>query len=283
MDRIVTARRRHGQVFDVRTRSGQALAVEAGASSPEAAGPAPMELMLVSLATCAGATLEEVVAKMRHPARDMRVLVDGVRATSVPRVWTDISLVYLLRSDLPEVRLRRAMQVTERTCSAYGMLSKVATMSSDIIGIGKVAADRTLDVRRRVLRPGRTVAETRFDGEDAPEVTWVGGVRPGTGDEPGEVVGSAGVYPEPDPGGRPGWRIRGMATDETVRGIGVGAFILDGVLDHVREGGGGLVWANVRLAAREFYASRGFVAVTDVFDIPDVGPHVRMETTLPAP
>lgn len=279
MDRIVTARRRHGQIFDVRTRSGHDVAVEAGSSGPEAAGPGPMELMLVSLSTCAGSTLEEVVGKMRHPARDIRVLVAGQRASSVPRVWTDISLTYLLRSDLPESRLRRALQVTERTCSAYGMISKVATMTSEIIGVGRVASERTLGVRRRVLRPGRSEEETRFAGEDGPDVAWFGAVRATGVDEPGEVVGSAGVYPEPSPDGRPGWRIRGMATDEEVRGIGVGALVLDGVLDHVRDGGGGLVWANVRLGARAFYESRGFRAVTDVFDIPDVGPHVRMERT----
>lgn len=277
MDRIVTARQRRDQIFDVRTRSSQHVAVEAGASGPEAAGPGPMELMLVSLATCAGSTLEEVVGKMRYPARDIRVLVDGVRATSPPRVWTDIRLTYLLRSDLSERRLHRAMEVTERVCSAYGMLSQVAAISSEIIGVGRVESTRTLGVRQRVLRPGRTQAETRFDGEDRSEVAWFGAFRPGAGDIPGEVVGSAAVFPEASLEGRSGWRIRGVATDEVVRGMGVGGLILDAVLEHVGAEGGGLVWANVRLTAQAFYESRGFAVVGEVFEVPGVGPHVRMQ------
>ena len=85
------------------------------------------------------------------------------------------------------------------------------------------------------------------------------------------------MFPEASLEGRSGWRIRGVATDEVVRGMGVGGLILDAVLEHVGAEGGGLVWANVRLTAQAFYESRGFAVVGEVFEVPGVGPHVRMQ------
>jgi predicted GNAT family N-acyltransferase len=37
-----------------------------------------------------------------------------------------------------------------------------------------------------------------------------------------------------------------------------------------------LLWCNARTSARDFYAGLGWTVVSEAFDIPDVGPHVRM-------
>jgi predicted GNAT family N-acyltransferase len=73
-----------------------------------------------------------------------------------------------------------------------------------------------------------------------------------------------------------------MATAPEVRGRGFGAALLAASVSHVAGQGGGELWCNARLAAVGFYAARGFEVVSDEFDVPDIGPHVVMATTVPA-
>ena len=47
-----------------------------------------------------------------------------------------------------------------------------------------------------------------------------------------------------------------------------------------REGRAGLLWCNARLPAVGFYQKLGWAAVSDVFEIPTAGPHVKMTKRL---
>jgi predicted GNAT family N-acyltransferase len=49
------------------------------------------------------------------------------------------------------------------------------------------------------------------------------------------------------------------------------------VLVYVARQGGGLLWCNARISARSFYERAGFVTRGDVWDDPNLGPHVKME------
>jgi GNAT superfamily N-acetyltransferase len=99
------------------------------------------------------------------------------------------------------------------------------------------------------------------------------------------AVGS--VLPEePDsdvPAGREGtlaWRVRGMAVRADSRGAGLGTSILEGLLDHVRSQGGGLVWCTARLPAMSLYARAGFGALGSPVDVPGLGAHQVMSFTV---
>jgi GNAT superfamily N-acetyltransferase len=46
------------------------------------------------------------------------------------------------------------------------------------------------------------------------------------------------------------------------------------------EGGPRLLWCNARLGAVGFYERLGWTVVSDVFDIPTVGPHRIMTSVL---
>lgn len=74
------------------------------------------------------------------------------------------------------------------------------------------------------------------------------------------------------------WRVRGMATIADQRSRGLGGRLLEVLLAHVAEHGGGRVWCTVRTGAITFYARYGFEIVSEVFELPGIGPHVRMET-----
>lgn len=137
-------------------------------------------------------------------------------------------------------------------------------------------------LRTAVLRPTWTDRLATYPEDDAPATVHVSAVHGGA------VVGVGTIYPEtppeahrgaiPDAAYAPGaaWRLRGMATDEAVRGTGAGAAVLDGCFAAVRDGGGSFLWCNARSSAAGFYARMGLEPVGDEFDIRDIGPHFVM-------
>ncbi len=269
MERFVRLDRRRTDVFDAETASRQHVVVEAGAyRRPEsAAGPAPTELYLVALASCAAATVEEIVTKMRGDLHGMRVAVDAQRATSVPRIWTDIHLTYVLRSSLPRHRLEHVLDLVDRTCSVSAMVEKAANLSRSLVTVERVDPAITRPLRQRMLRPHQDEHELRVSGEDHPDAAWFAAHLDG------RVVGTAGALPQPTPDGRDGWRVRAMAVEQSLQGAGLGAELLAACLEHANDG---LVWCSAREPAAGFYQAHGFEAVSEVYDEPGVGPHVTM-------
>lgn len=89
------------------------------------------------------------------------------------------------------------------------------------------------------------------------------------------AVGLAG--PEGEPGA---WRVRGMATAPEARGRGAGTAILAALVEHAQRQGATRVWASVRTPARSLYERAGFEAVSDEFEIEQIGPHVIMSLEL---
>jgi predicted GNAT family N-acyltransferase len=71
-----------------------------------------------------------------------------------------------------------------------------------------------------------------------------------------------------------------MATVPAARGRGAGTAVLDALLEHAQSQGAASVWANVRVPARTLYERAGFVPVSDEFEEPMIGPHIRMSRAL---
>jgi predicted GNAT family N-acyltransferase len=143
------------------------------------------------------------------------------------------------------------------------------------ITVDEVPAEVTYALRAAVLRP------------DGGEITWAGDEDPATfhlaARSAGQLVGVVRFSPAPCPWrtATAPWQLRGMATDATVRGSGVGrAMVVDG-LARVAERGGDLVWCDARVAAVGFYERMGFTVVTGEFDKPGIGPHRGMVVELP--
>ena len=152
-------------------------------------------------------------------------------------------------------------------------------------------------LRRAVLRPDQPVASSAYPGDDDPRTAHGAVLAPALpppwsgdgdgGDGPGMpvviAVGTVLVDPPPwDPERREAWRVRGMATAPQWRGRGLGTTVLAALVDHAAAPGDGLVWCNARVPARRLYERAGFAARGEVFDIPGIGPHVRMWRTLGA-
>lgn len=95
-----------------------------------------------------------------------------------------------------------------------------------------------------------------------------------------ELIAVGLVGPEGEPGQ---WRVRGMATVPRFRGRGAGTSVLEALVGRARRGGANEVWANVRLPARTLYERAGFRGDSEVFELPDIGPHLIMRLELDAP
>jgi ribosomal protein S18 acetylase RimI-like enzyme len=154
----------------------------------------------------------------------------------------------------------------------------------DRITVEFVPAWTTWPLRQEVLRPGRAVRDCVYPGEDDPRAAHGAALR--TSVSPGgdlTVVAVGVVMPEAPPWDGDiddGWRLRGMATRSDSRGRGLGRQVLDLLIGHVASRGGGLVWCNARTPALGLYERAGFLARGDVFELPEIGPHLVMWRTV---
>lgn len=140
-----------------------------------------------------------------------------------------------------------------------------------------VERDDVIALRHAVLRTGQPLSTTHFDGDDLPGATHLG-VRDGTG----TLVGVATIHPARSAleGTEPAWRIRGMATDPSVRGTGIGGLLLRRALTEAIARGARLVWCHARVPVVGFYEHEGLVARGDEFDEPLIGPHQYLSIEL---
>lgn len=273
---IVRGRRESTDVFEVETPGGHRLTAQAGGASGQepTAGPAPMELMLASLVTCAGTTIDSILTKMRLAVPALNVVAEGRRADEIPRVFTEIVLEFQVASEAPVDRLQRAIELTERTCSASAMLSRVADVSPRLVQVETVDPSVTRALRRTVLRPHQSIDE--LAAEENPATTWFAARRDG------EVVGSGSIVAEPAPDdvGAAAFRLRAMAVSPDMRGRGLGRVLLGAALDTARRSGATQVWCSARAPARDFYLRAGFRETSGTYEVEHVGPHVRMALDL---
>lgn len=89
-------------------------------------GVRPMELMLLSVGACSAVDVIHILKKARQPVKDCFVEVDGKRAETEPRVFTDIHLKFVIVGDgLNENQVRRAVDLSaDKYCSASIMLKR---------------------------------------------------------------------------------------------------------------------------------------------------------------
>lgn len=103
--------------------------------SPDVGGegkaPRPMQLLLMSHAACTAIDVVHLLKKMRQAPDDIQVESDGERdPDAVPAVFRKIHLHYILRGDLDEKSVEKAIRLsTEKYCSVGAMLSKTADIS----------------------------------------------------------------------------------------------------------------------------------------------------------
>ena len=131
--------------------------------------------------------------------------------------------------------------------------------------IRPVSAAETRPLRKEVLRPHQRLDEVGFAGDGVEGAAHFGAFVNG------EMVATATVHPDEG-----GWRLRGMATRDGFRGRGLGGALVEACIAHAQASGGTMMWCNARLKAADFYRRYGFEARGEVFELPQIGPHLYM-------
>jgi GNAT superfamily N-acetyltransferase len=146
---------------------------------------------------------------------------------------------------------------------------------SRAIRVEPVAVDRIINLRHQVLRQGLPREEAIFEGDRKADALHVGAFD---GDRlVGCVTLHASTWEE-----QPAWQLRGMAVAPGYQKSGIGRALLAAVDEHVAlNGNQSILWCNARVPAAQFYQKHGWQIVSEVFEIPTAGPHVRMVKRTP--
>jgi GNAT superfamily N-acetyltransferase len=146
-------------------------------------------------------------------------------------------------------------------------------MTNDNLKIVKVAVEEIIDLRHAVLRTGLPRETARFSNDGDPQAVHL------AAKDGAKVVGCATVLVNEWDGER-ACQLRGMAVDPSFQRRGVGMKLLVEVDRIAAEKGVGILWANVRKLAVEFYKKCGWEIVSEEFEVPTAGPHFKMARRL---
>lgn len=130
------------------------------------------------------------------------------------------------------------------------------------IEIRAIPVEETYPVRRVVLWPNDAPEVLRRPGDDLPDTVHIGGFLDG------QLVSVASVMHDspPDTQNPAAWRLRGVATLQTVQGQGMGGKVLRRCIAYVAQQNGNLLWCNSRLNAIGFYERLGFQKRGDLME-----------------
>jgi Acetyltransferases len=136
--------------------------------------------------------------------------------------------------------------------------------------VGQVSVDAIIPLRHRMLRQGLPLDSARFPGDDDQATLHFAASESGV-----PVCCLTLMAAEWE--GRDAWQLRGMATASEFQGQGVGRrLFVHAMAEARRMSPERLMWCNARVSAIGFYERVGWGVVSEEFEIPLAGPHVKM-------
>jgi GNAT superfamily N-acetyltransferase len=134
--------------------------------------------------------------------------------------------------------------------------------------------DEIIDLRHAVLRPGFPRDSAIFPGDDAATTRHFAAFLEH------RVVGCLTLH-HSEWQNQPAYHLRGMAIAADLQRQGVGRLLLNAAEAFVLTTPIRILWCNARKIAIPFYRASGWQIMSEEFEIPSVGPHVRMTRSLP--
>lgn len=87
------------------------------------AGPSPVQLLAIALASCMAIDVVDILGKGRHRFTSFRTTLSGVRAPEPPRRLLSVDLRFHLHGAVPEAAVARAVSLSrEKYCSVWHSL-----------------------------------------------------------------------------------------------------------------------------------------------------------------
>ena len=119
------------QQYDAESHSGHHVTLDADAA--HAAGPSPMELVLMALCSCTAVDVVSILQKKREPFTSLTVSAVAEQAPAPPRVFTHIHLTYHLGGKITPKAAEDAVALSKnKYCSVSKMLEKAAAIDYEI-------------------------------------------------------------------------------------------------------------------------------------------------------
>jgi putative redox protein len=122
----------NGLAFEGTAGSGFSVRLDTSPDEGGGSGFSPMELVLVGLASCTAMDVISILKKKRQDVTGFEVRAHGLRADDHPKVFTDITLEYVVRGhNIDPKAVERSIELSEtKYCSVMGTLKKAANIST---------------------------------------------------------------------------------------------------------------------------------------------------------
>lgn len=135
-----------------------------------------------------------------------------------------------------------------------------------------VDAKTILNIRHRVLRQGKPIDSCHFNGDNAATTYHIAAF---TQDK---IIACVSLInnTNKDLQDQQTYQLRGMAVLENYQGQKIGQDLLTQAEKQLVSINIKTVWCNVRIKAIPFYKKNHYFQIGEIFNIPEVGPHVLM-------
>ncbi len=121
--------KQEGLLFEATTAHGS-VDLASGLDEP-GSGVTPMELLATSLGACTAMDVASILVKMRQPLEAFSVEVSGERSEDHPKRFLSLEVVYHLKGELDERKVKRAISLSEeRYCSVEATLRPALPITS---------------------------------------------------------------------------------------------------------------------------------------------------------
>ncbi|MCB0365628.1 MAG: GNAT family N-acetyltransferase [Bdellovibrionaceae bacterium] len=145
--------------------------------------------------------------------------------------------------------------------------------------IETIPSQDTWAFRQKVLLPHLSVEECRFSNDNMSGSFHLGAFVEG------KLTGVASFYPEINENiaysGKNPYRLRQMGTLPEMQKQGIARKLLDTAVSYLQMKNCELLWCHAREKAFPFYEKMGFTYQSDLFDVPNIGPHRLMTLDVP--
>lgn len=96
-------------------------------------GYMPLQLLLISLASCSGSTVVTLLRKMNKDVSGLKVTALGERRTEHPTGFKTIQLSFAVKSEnIDETAIEKAIQLSEQTfCPVWAMLKNSVEITTN--------------------------------------------------------------------------------------------------------------------------------------------------------
>ena len=122
----------NGLAFEGTAGSGFSVRLDTSPDEGGGSGFSPLELVLVGLAGCTAMDVISILKKKRQDVAGFEVRAHGLRADDHPKVFTNITLEYIVRGhNIDPKALERSIELSEtKYCSVMGTLKKATNIST---------------------------------------------------------------------------------------------------------------------------------------------------------